>query len=69
MIQPNRQIFKRVKNVAISFAGGALLGGVIGAVSSGNLVVTVGVAVTTGVFSAIQSAKSGKIVIGIKLKL
>ena len=41
----------------------------IGAVSSGNLVVTVGVAVTTGVFSAIQSAKSGKIVIGIKLKL
>ncbi len=63
------KIFKRVKNVAISFAGGALLGGVIGAVSSGNLVVTVGVAVTTGVFSAIQSAKSGKIVIGIKLKL
>lgn len=63
------KIFKKVRNIAISFAGGALLGGVIGAVSSGNWGVTVGVAVTTGVFSAIQSAKSGKIVVGIKFKL
>ncbi len=63
------KIFKRVKNIAISFAGGALLGGVIGAVSSGNWGVTIGAAGTTGVFSAIQSAKSGKIVIGIEFKL
>ena len=63
------RLFKKVRNIAISFAGGALLGGVIGAVSSGSWGVTIGVAVTTGVFSAIQSARSGKIVIGIKFKL